>query len=165
MTRLISVFAALALLLTACGPPEATSVDGPRVYKIRKIDEGRIENGTIESINVSRAAAGMGPLTKNAQLTRAAEAHAGDMARQNRPWHWGSDGSSPEQRAYRAGFAGKWLGETLSETYEDEKITLNAWLNDPGSREVIMDASATQVGFGWFQERGGKIWWVLETGR
>ena len=50
------------------------------------------------------------------------------MARQNRPWHFGSDGSSPLDRVKRAGYPGMMLGENISETYETELETLSAWM-------------------------------------
>ena len=37
------------------------------------------------------------------------------MSAQNRPWHFGSDGSSPLVRVQRAGYRGKLLGELISE--------------------------------------------------
>lgn len=152
------------MFLSACEPTPTSGPDGPRVYKIKPRDEARIESETIESINATRTAQGLTPLVKNPQLTRAAERHSGDMAAQNRPWHWGSDGSSPIDRAYRAGYTGRWIGENISETYENEVNTLNAWMNDPNSRAIMMDPTARDVGFGWYQERGGKIWWTLEVG-
>jgi uncharacterized protein YkwD len=49
------------------------------------------------------------------------------MSVQNRPWHFGSDGSSPLDRARRAGYTGTLLGELISETFESEVETLAAW--------------------------------------
>ena len=46
------------------------------------------------------------------------------MLRQNRPWHFGSDGSSPLERIKRAGYTGKLLGENISESFETELQTL-----------------------------------------
>ena len=57
------------------------------------------------------------------------------------------------------------IGEVISESYETEIETLGAWMEDPGSRSVIMDSSATSMGFAWFQETNGKIWWSLVMGR
>ena len=98
--------------------------------------------------------------TKNA----AAETHARDMSVQNRPWHFGSDGSSPLVRAQRSGFTGRLLGENISETYETELETLSSWMAQPDTRVVIMEPSATRLGFSWYQEPGGKIWWTMMTG-
>jgi uncharacterized protein YkwD len=86
------------------------------------------------------------------------------MSVQNRPWHFGSDGSSPLVRAQRSGFTGRLLGENISETYETELETLSSWMAQPDTRVVIMDPLATRLGFAWFQEPGGKIWWTMVTG-
>jgi len=83
---------------------------------------------------------------------------------QNRPWHFGSDGSSPIERAARVGYQGTLLGETLSETYESELETVAAWMQEPGPEEVILDSDAAEMGFAFYQEPNGKIWWVLNTG-
>jgi uncharacterized protein YkwD len=101
----------------------------------------------------------------DAQLIAAAATHARDMAIQNRPWHFGSDGSSPIERIARAGYTGSLVGETLSETYETELETLAAWMDEPGPRAVITDPAATDMGFSWLQEANGKIWWVLVLGQ
>ena len=98
------------------------------------------------------------------QLNAASMAHARDMAAQNRAWHFGSDGSSPLDRAKRQGYFGPLIGENISETYENEISTLSAWMQARDTRDVIMDPSATQLGIGWLQEPTNKIWWVLNIG-
>ncbi len=118
----------------------------------------------VDSVNSLRQAAGAQPLQLNSELTSAAATHARDMSVQNRPWHFGSDGSSPLDRARRAGYSGTLLGELLSETYESEVETLGAWTEDPSTRSVLLDPAARDMGFGFFQEPNGKIWWVLTTG-
>ena len=100
----------------------------------------------------------------SSELNAAAATHSRDMSLQNRPWHFGSDGSSPLDRAARAGFAGRVLGENISETYETELQTLSAWMTQPETRGVILDRNATDIGFAWFQEPSGKIWWTLIVG-
>jgi uncharacterized protein YkwD len=100
----------------------------------------------------------------NANLNAAAATHARDMSVQNRPWHFGSDGSSPIQRAQRVGYTGQLLGELISETYETELETLAAWMENPDTRAILLQPEARDMGFGLFQEQNGKIWWTLNTG-
>jgi hypothetical protein len=33
------------------------------------------------------------------------------------------------------------------------------------TREVLMDPRATDLGFAWFQESSGKIWWTAVVGQ
>ena len=168
MTRLLSFCLVAVLALAGC---ETTlpqlGPDGrplPKAYIIKPGDEGRVTYSMVDSINSLRAAAGAGPLTPNPLLTAAAATHSRDMAVQNRPWHFGSDGSSPLLRVQRTGYQGQMLGENISETYETELETLSAWMELPDTRAVILDPAARDVGFAWFQEPGGKIWWTLVTG-
>jgi uncharacterized protein YkwD len=86
------------------------------------------------------------------------------MSIQNRPWHFGSDGSSPLLRVQRAGFAGQLLGELISETYETELETLSVWMSQPDTRLIVLDPNARLLGFSWYQEDSGKIWWTAVTG-
>lgn len=136
----------------------------PQVYKISKRDEAEIPFRVLDSVNTLRSAKGAMPLAFNAALNAAALTHARDMSVQNRPWHFGSDGSSPLLRVQRVGYTGKLMGELISETCETEVETLSAWLAQVDTRDVLMDPAAREMGFAWFQEAGGKIWWTLLTG-
>lgn len=157
------------MLLSACAvPPESTiGSDGrplPKVYRIRGGETAKIQYRMLDSVNSLRQARGAQPVQLNSQLNAAAATHSRDMAAQNRPWHFGSDGSSPIDRVQRAGYAGRMLGENISETYETELETLAAWMEEQGTREVILDPNAREMGFEWHQESGGKIWWTMIMG-
>ncbi len=160
--------AGLALaLLAACGgraPQSQIGPDGlplPTIYRITPEDEAEIGYRLLESVNSLRSAAGAGTLVLDPALNAAAATHSRDMAVQNRPWHFGSDGSSPLDRLGRVGYRGGLVGEVISETYETELVTLAAWMEDPQTRDVILDTSATRLGIAWFQEQSGKIWWTM----
>jgi uncharacterized protein YkwD len=168
MLRILSILLALSVAIAACAPsaPQLGS-DGkplPKAYKISQRDTGKIQFRMLDSVNALRQASGRAPVALNPQLNAAAATHSRDMSLQNRPWHFGSDGSSPIDRIARVGYVGKLVGETISETYESELETLAAWMAQPDTRRVIMSEEARNLGFAWFQERGGKIWWTLVTG-
>ena len=158
-------------VLSACG---ASTSGGPQVgadgrplaqvYKINSFNEGKIPFRLLDSVNALRGAKGLSPLAFNAALNAAAAAHSRDMSVQNRPWHFGSDGSSPLSRVQRVGYTGRLVGELISETYQTELETLSAWMDQPDTRDIIMDPAARELGFAWFQEQNGKIWWTMVTG-
>jgi uncharacterized protein YkwD len=165
-----AMLAGVAFLgLSACGiggpaPRPLVGEDGlplPTIYRITPEMEAEIGYRMAESVNTLRQAAGAGPVTLDAALTAAAATHSRDMAVQNRPWHFGSDGSSPVDRLARVGYQGRLVGEVISETYETELQTLAAWMQDPQTRDVILDRDATRLGLAWFQEQSGKIWWTM----
>ena len=168
MKRRMVLIGGGAALLSACsGTRGRIGDDGlplPQVYNIAAGDEGDIQFRMLDSVNSLRSAAGVAPVQLDPQLNAAAATHARDMAAQNRPWLFGSDGSSPLDRARRAGFQGRLLGENISESYETELETLAAWMRQPDTRAVILDPAARRMGFSWFQETAGKLWWVMNLG-
>ncbi|MBA3911135.1 MAG: hypothetical protein C0524_14985 [Rhodobacter sp.] len=157
-----------ALALAACAPTAPTlGADGkplPKVYRINPEDERVVSFRLLDSVNTLRGAKSLTPLAFDARLNAAAATHSRDMSVQNRPWHFGSDGSSPLVRVQRSGYTGPLVGELISETYETELETLSAWMAQPDTRAIIMDPAARFIGFSWFQEETGKIWWTLVTG-
>ena len=154
-----------AVALSACaagGVGGGTA--GGRAYVINPQDTAEIQFKTLDSVNSLRQARGLVPMTLNAQLNAAAATHARDMAVQNRPWHFGSDGSSPLVRVQRVGYTGKLLGELISETYQTELVTLSDWMAQSDTRDMVLDPRATEMGFSWFQEPSGKLWWTMLLG-
>lgn len=170
--RLIALLFAGLLMLGACAPSPSSTInqlgaDGqplPGLYKIRKGDQAKIPFRVLDSVNSLRQASGAAPVQLNSELTAAAATHSRDMAKQNRPWHFGSNGSSPIDRVQRVGYPGRLTGENIAETYETELETLGAWMDDPGTRAVILNRDAANMGFSWFQESNGKIWWTMVMG-
>ncbi len=167
MQRRAMMAGMLLLGVAACGRPAPRPLVGedglplPTLYRITPEMEAEIGYRMADSVNTLRQAAGVGPVRLDAALTAAAATHSRDMAVQNRPWHFGSDGSSPVDRLQRVGYQGRLVGEVISETYEDDTQTLAAWMQDPNTRGVILNPSATTLGLAWFQEQEGKIWWTM----
>lgn len=154
--------------VAACAPRVPIGVDGlpqATVFRITEEDGRVIPFRMMESVNTLRRAAGAGPVQLDAQLNAAAATHSRDMAVQNRPWNFGSDGSSPVDRLQRVGYRGALVGEVISESFEDDSTTLAAWMSDRTSRDVIINPAATRMGIAWFQEPGGKIWWTMVLAR
>lgn len=97
----------LLVFTAACGavPEEQLAADGkplPKFYDLSKVDAATLQFRMLDAVNALRSSAGLNQLTLNAELTAAAATHSRDMALQNRPWHFGSDGSSPLDRAERS---------------------------------------------------------------
>ncbi len=163
----LPAIAACAFLAACATPAPQVGPDGlplPQVYRITSRMESEVQFRMLDSINALRQASGAADVQLNSQLNAAAATHARDMSLQNRPWHFGSDGSSPLDRVQRVGYTGRLLGENISETYETELETLAAWMAEPTTREVMLDPRARNLGFAWHQEPSGKIWWTLITG-
>ncbi len=169
MIRLFYIMIALSVALAACAPTTSTiGTDGkvlPKVYRIGRGDSGKLQFRMLDSINALRGASGLVQVQLDSNLNAAAATHSRDMANQNRPWHFGSDGSSPVDRIQRVGYTGALVGEVISETYETELETLAAWMEQPDTRRIIMAPDARNMGFSWHQESSGKIWWTMVLGK
>ncbi len=167
--RILSFLLVALLSLAACATPQAPTIgdDGrplPKLYRIRGNDTAKLQFRMLDSVNALRSAQGAPAVELNPQLNAAAATHAKDMSLQNRPWHFGSDGSSPIDRLARVGYQGKLVGENISESYETELETLAAWMEQPDTRRTILSRQAREMGFAWFQEPNGKIWWTMVMG-
>jgi uncharacterized protein YkwD len=99
-------------------------------------------------------------LSWNDTLATAARAHASDMYDNDYFSHIAPDGSSPIQRAMRAGYAGDYVGENIAEGYTSLAAVMQAWMASEDHCKNIMDSSwsslgAATAGTYWDQEFGG----------
>ena len=146
-------------------PVEIGEVEaGPTLYIIHESMNGRIQHRVVDAVNGVRQTNFLPKVALSPTLNAAAKTHARDMFIQNRPWHFGSDGSSPLDRTARVQYQGRLVGENIAETYESELPVLGAWLERDDTRETILDPRAAKIGIGWHQQENGKIWLVLLFG-
>ena len=164
----ILILIIISVFLVGCAPqgiqmaPDGKPI--PKIYDIKAQSAAQIQFRMLDAVNVLRSSRSLTSLQLNAQLNAAAATHSRDMSVQNRPWHFGSDGSSPLDRARRLNYSGEFRGEVISETFENELDTLSAWMESKNTRAVILDPKALELGFSWYQEPSGKIWWTLVVG-
>jgi len=105
------------------------------------------------------------PLTLNAQLNNAAQAHSQDQANTNTMSHTGSDGSDPGQRITAAGYNWQDWGENVAYGYADVTSVMQAWMNSPGHCANIMDPVFTNIGVGEAAATNGTLYWTQDFGK
>ena len=86
------------------------------------------------------------PLTLSAPLARAAAAHAADMAVNGFMEHHGSDGSTAGERANRAGYRWRVVGENIAAGHPDADAVVEGWLESAGHCANIMNAQFAEMG-------------------
>ena len=131
---------------------------------IKSYDSTKVRLRHLDAVNALRHERGLRELVFSKELNASARTHATDISNQKRAWNFGSDNSSPQERALLSGFTGVVRGENVSETFEGELEVLQVWLKNALPSQIILDPKATHIGFGWFQEENGTIWWVQEIG-
>jgi uncharacterized protein YkwD len=99
--------------------------------------------------NARRAAAGCQALASQAQLTRAAQLHADDMAANDYFAHYSQDGRAPWDRARQQGFAGGGIGENIARGYPTARAVVDAWMGSQGHRANIENCAYRHIGIGY----------------
>ena len=114
----------------------------------------------------SRSFPSVPPLKMSAVLSRAALGHAKDMSEHKLFQHRGSDGSTPAERATRAGYDWKTIGENIAEGPADAETAVQGWLDSPGHCVNIMGAQFAEMGLAYFTdfEHKGDIYWAQLLG-
>lgn len=151
MRRLL-VVAALAVLV-GCGANQVSQTMPVEVTSAAPASS----SGFSANLNAFRASQGLGGMRSNAALSRAAQAHAEDMARRGYFSHespGGPNGDTFVDRAQAGGCAMRSGAENIADGQTSEQAVLVAWQNSPGHRRNMLVRSYTQYGLG----RSGNTW-------
>jgi uncharacterized protein YkwD len=97
-------------------------------------------------------------LTASAALERAASAHAEDMAQRGVMGHAGGDGSTPAERATRAGYSWRTVGENVAAGQSTPEQVVAEWLDSPRHCANVMDADYSEMGVAFAVSARGVYW-------
>ncbi|MFJ9870009.1 sigma-70 family RNA polymerase sigma factor [Streptomyces sp. NPDC101165] len=139
-------------------PPQST----PSTPQAQPAPAGDVAQ-VVALVNKERSAAGCGPLTENAQLDKAAQAHSDDMAARNFFDHTNPDGADPGQRITAAGYRWSTYGENIAKGQQTPQSVMDSWMNSPGHRANILNCSFKEIGVGVHKGSGGP-WWTQDFG-
>jgi uncharacterized protein YkwD len=109
-------------------------------------------------VNGFRADSGRAPLVESPVATRAAEAHAADMASGGFFSHEGSDGSSVGDRLARAGCRWTAVAENIAKGQRSATDVVAGWAGSPGHRRNMLGRYGV-----YGAARAGDVW-VLVLG-
>jgi uncharacterized protein YkwD len=116
-------------------------------------------------VNQERAKQGLPPLAWHSALAAAAGSYAQTMASTNCFSHTCPPVTDMVQRDVNAGyFPWRSLGENIAAGQQTPEEVMQAWMNSPGHRANILNASYKDIGIG--RATGGSygIYWVQEFG-
>jgi len=115
-------------------------------------DYAKKEMDVIRLTNLERDKRGLGPLSRNENLSRSALLHTMDMAENRFISHQGSDGSDLKSRIDRIGY-GPYLmvGENLAMGYLDPEKVVQGWMESPGHRENILKPECNEIGVAYIE--------------
>jgi len=130
-------------------------------------ESGEKATEMLRLINEVRAANGAPVLEVDERLVRAAMGHNLDMARNAYFGHTGSDGSTPAQRAQRAGLAPTAkVGEMIAARNQDPLAVYSAWFSQ-GQRDMLLDPDYTHVGVHYLAQPSARYvhYWTAKLAR
>lgn len=100
----------------------------------------------LAEVNRIRAAHGLAAVAADPALMEAAADYAAELKDRPDLGHIGRDGSTPPLRAEKAGYAGGDVAEALAAGYDEPSDTVEAWMESPSHRDVILKADAAFAG-------------------
>ncbi|MCM6776432.1 CAP domain-containing protein [Nocardia sp. CDC159] len=109
--------------------------------------------------NAERAKAGCDPLRAEPRLTRAAQAHAEDMAAKGFLSHNSSRGG-PGDRIRAAGYRARMWAENIAAGQSGPSEVVAAWMRSAGHRANILNCRLRDIGVGSAPGRNGTPYWV-----
>ncbi|MET8224449.1 CAP domain-containing protein [Streptomyces sp. NPDC005301] len=137
-------------------PPAVTDRWPPALPVLRASSEAAV----IAAVNRYRDRAGCPPVHPNGALGRAARRHSADMARHGRLSHTGSGGSTTASRLRAAGYRFGQAGENITAGPATPKAAVEAWMDSPPHRSIVLNCEYDDAGAGVRAGRRGS-WWTL----
>jgi len=118
----------------------------------------------LAAVNAFRAENGLKSLVLDARLSRAAAMQSEAQARRSWIGHYGSDGSTPKDRAARAGYHAKIASENVASGQKSFSDVLRFWKESSGHRSNLLRPNVTAAGVAMAKNKSGRAYWTLVLG-
>jgi uncharacterized protein YkwD len=139
-------------------------------------DAANVARQVVKLVNAARAKprrcggerfAATNPVKLNDNLTRAALTHSQDMAKRGHASHDGSDGSTPGDRATRAGYQWRNVVENVAAGQLTADEVMQGWLSSPHHCANVMAPEFTELGVAYAVNPKSElgIYWTQLFGR
>ncbi|MGH6639777.1 MAG: CAP domain-containing protein [Polaromonas sp.] len=150
------------MLAAPFSPPGAAQAGDVQAQVLALVNEARARPRRCGAESFAAAR----PVRLNATLQGIAVAHAADMARHSYFSHTGHDGSRVAERASRAGYPWRAIGENIAAGQMNAEATVQGWLNSPGHCANIMSQVYAEMGaaFAVNKQSSAGIYWVQVFG-
>jgi uncharacterized protein YkwD len=155
-----------AATASVAAAPPTSAPPAPRQPAPQPATDGitALEDLVTELANDERVAAGCEEqLRTDERLRTAARGHSQDMADHDYFSHTGLDGSSPSDRARRAGYPGG-VGENIAAGYRTPEDVMRGWMDSDGHRANLLECEYVAIGVGLAYDAGGRPYWTQNFG-
>ena len=112
----------------------------------------------VKLVNEERAKAGLGALTMQADITKAANVRAKEIRQQFS--HTRPNGSSFSSALTEQGVSYRMSGENIAYGQATPEAVMEGWMNSSGHRANILNGSFQNIGVGLYEDEQGVKHWV-----
>lgn len=152
--------------------PDVPEVDGPTTDKPETetpetdsevSSQTAYENKVLELVNVERAKQGLKALQMDESVRKVARLKSEDMRKNNYFDHTSPTYGSPFDMLKKFGISYSSAGENIAQGYRTPEQVVTGWMNSPGHRANILNASFTHLGVGY--DSNGHYWTQMFIGK
>jgi len=119
-----------------------------------------IEMEVVRLVNIERQKEGLKPFTASSELSNVARKKSEDMARNNYFSHTSPTYGSPFDMMKSFGIKYNTAGENIAKGQLSAQSVVTGWMNSPGHRANIMNASFNKIGVGHYKSNNGTNLWT-----
>ncbi|MFT8311576.1 MAG: CAP domain-containing protein [Sporolactobacillus sp.] len=143
--------------------PAAENSEKPSDNQSSNSEMNAYEQKVVDLTNQERTKAGLQPLkADNSTLSKMARAKSQDMSDKNYFDHQSPTYGSPFDMMKKFGISYKSAGENIAAGQKTPEEVVQGWMNSPGHRANILNASFTTIGVGYVQGGSYGSYWTQE---
>jgi uncharacterized YkwD family protein len=148
---------------TTTAPKTTTTTTAPKTTTTQPTgDYSAFQKRVLELVNIERSKAGLKPLTFNSTLNKTATLKSQDMAQKGYFDHNSPTYGSPFDMMKKYGVTYRTAGENIAMGQTTPEQVMQGWMNSPGHRANILNASFTQIGVGVAKNANGQLYWTQQ---
>lgn len=118
------------------------------------------QNEVVSLVNSERAKNGLAALSVDSAITKTATLKSQDMAKNHYFSHTSPTYGSPFDLMKQYGVSYRTAGENIAMGQTSPAQVMNGWMNSPGHRANILNASYTKIGVGVARNSSGTYYWT-----
>ncbi len=143
----------------------AAAALAPAAAQAVTISFASFEDEVVFLVNIQRAAVGLAALGMDTRLAAAAEAHSIDMATNDCFQHNSCNGGDWATRVFSY-YPSAGIGENVAAGYTTAASVVDGWMNSPGHKANILNASYQGIGVGYYALAGSDYthYWTQDFG-
>ena len=143
-------------------PPQSVTTPGANNNNNNNNSVTNYESEVARLVNEIRVQYGLNSLVLDAELSRVARYKSQDMRDKNYFDHTSPTYGTPFQMMKSFGISYRTAGENIAYGYATPQAVVDGWMNSPGHRANILNASYTKIGVGYIAD--GHYWTQMFIG-